>query len=591
MQTGLATYVITLTFGTVMAAVLATLAWSRRNTPGAVPFALAMCAILIATMCRILFSVGAVETVYFWSRLRLVALMYVPAFAMMFVLAYVGHRKWARFPRAWLFLIVPILLSLAIWTHDHWFWTGWSISEVTGTRSEVFAPGLLWRVNLLYSYGCFIALIGLLVRSMMISIQPVRSQTLLLSLGWTVMFVSNMPFAVASLGRYIPNLTNAGFVLGGFFFLTALRRQGFLERVPLALQTVYHSMQDGVIVFDATRRIASVNPTAERILGQSADELIGKPAREAFAHRPDLVERFRGLATTSNQEVEHAGAVYDFSVSPIVENGEPSGHVLVIRDITARKKAEHHAVELAVEHERMRLLAGVIRDTSQELRAPLTAINAAVFQAQRTTSPQDRKDRLAQIEMSTAHMLQIIESLQLLADLDVRTQLNLSEFAVKDWLETLPNAVRELIERRGHRLVREFDRENPLMISGDFYLLRAALQQLLHNAAIYTPVGGTITVRAQRTEGNVEITVIDTGVGMSPEALEAIFTRFPKLNKQRTGSGTGAGVGLSIVKKVIELHGGSISASSTPGKGSAFTIWLPLQGETVAEPRELSLIS
>jgi signal transduction histidine kinase len=167
----------------------------------------------------------------------------------------------------------------------------------------------------------------------------------------------------------------------------------------------------------------------------------------------------------------------------------------------------------------------------------------------------------------------------------------LSEFAVKDWLETLPNAVRELIERRGHRLVREFDRENPLIICGDFYLLRAALQQLLHNAAIYTPVGGTITVRAQRTEGNVEITVIDTGVGMSPEALEAIFTRFPKLNKQRTGSGTGAGVGLSIVKKVIELHGGSISASSTPGKGSAFTIWLPLQGETVAEPRELSLIS
>jgi two-component system phosphate regulon sensor histidine kinase PhoR len=350
-------------------------------------------------------------------------------------------------------------------------------------------------------------------------------------------------------------------------------------------------MQDGVIVFDAARRIASVNPTAERILGQSADELIGKPAREAFAHRPDLVERFRGLATTSNQEVEHSGAVYDFSISPIVENGEPSGHVLVIRDITARKKAEHHAVELAVEHERMRLLAGVIRDTSQELRAPLTAINAAVFQAQRTTSPQDRKDRLAQIEMSTAHMLQIIESLQLLADLDVRTQLNLSEFAVKDWLETLPNAVRELIERRGHRLVREFDRENPLIICGDFYLLRAALQQLLHNAAIYTPVGGTITVRAQRTEGNVEITVIDTGVGMSPEALEAIFTRFPKLNKQRTGSGTGAGVGLSIVKKVIELHGGSISASSTPGKGSAFTIWLPLQGETVAEPRELSLIS
>lgn len=591
MQTGLATYVITLTFGTVMAAVLATLAWSRRTTPGAVPFTLLMCAVMLATTCRILFSVGTTETVYFWSRLRIVALMFVPALAMMFVLAYVGHRKWARFPRAWVFLAIPILLSLAIWTHDHWFWTDWGISEATGTRSEVLTPGLLWRVNLLYSYSCFIALIGLLVRSMMVSIRPVRSQTLLLTLGFTVMFLSNMPFTIATLGRYIPNLTNAGFVVGGFFFLVALRRQGFLERVPLALQTVYQSMQDGVIVFDAARRIASVNPTAERYLGQPAEGLVGRAAREAFAHRPDLVERFRGLSPTDHQEIEHAGFVYDFSISPIIENGEPSGHVLVIRDITARKKAEHHAVELAVEHERMRLLAGVIRDTSQELRTPLTAINAAVFQAQRTSSPQERKDRLAQIEMSTSHMLQIIESLQLLADLDVRTQLSLSEFAVRDWLETLPNAVRELIERRGHRLVREFDRENPLMISGDFYLLRAALQQLLHNAAIYTPVGGTITVRAARVEGNIEITVTDTGVGIYPDALDAIFTHFPKLNKQLASSGAGAGVGLSIVKKVIELHGGSISASSTPGKGSAFTFWLPLQGETVPTPRQLSLSS
>lgn len=589
MQTGLATYVISLTFGTVMAAVLATLAWSRRTTPGAVPFAFMMCAVMVAAASRILFSIGSEDTIYFLSRLRIAALMFVPAFAMMFVLAYVGHRKWARFPHAWTFLVVPILLSLAIWTHDHWFWTEWTVSEATGTRSEIFTPGLLWRVNLLYGYGCFIALIGMLVRSMMVSIRPMRSQTLLLALGFTVMFLSNMPFAIAALGRYLPNLTNAGFVVGSVFFLIALRRQGFLERVPVALQTVYHSMQDGVVVFDTARRITSVNPSAERIIGQSAASLIGKPAREAFGHRPDLVERFRGLASADHQEIEHAGAVYDFSISPIAENGEPSGHVLVIRDITSRKKAEHHAVELAVEHERMRLLAGVIRDTSQELRAPLTAINAAVFQAQRTSSPQERKDRLTQIELSASHMLQIIESLQLLADLDVRTQLSLSEFAVKDWLETLPNAVRELIERRGHRLVREFDRENPIIICGDFYLLRAALQQLLHNAAIYTPVGGTITVRAARVEGNVEITVTDTGVGMYPDALEAIFTKFPKLNRQLASSGAGAGVGLSIVKKVVELHGGSISASSTPGKGSAFTLWLPLHSETVPAPRQMSL--
>ena len=176
MQPGLATYVVMLTFGTALAAILATLAWSRRTTPGAVPFALAMVAVMTASMSRIVFSVGAVEMAYFWARLRIVALLFVPAFALMFVLAYVGRRKWARFPRAWAFLVVPILLSFAIWTHDHWFWTDWHISEVTNTRSEVFTTGLLWGVNLLYAYSCFIVLLGLLVKSPLL--EQLRSLTL-----------------------------------------------------------------------------------------------------------------------------------------------------------------------------------------------------------------------------------------------------------------------------------------------------------------------------------------------------------------------------------------------------------------------------
>jgi PAS domain S-box-containing protein len=577
-------YFITLIVGTVMAAVLATFAWSRRGTPGAVPFALAMLFVMLASASRIVFSIAPETHLYTLARLRLVALGFVPPFALIFVLAYVGHRRWAQPSRAWILLVVPLVLGIGFWTHDQLFWTDWHVSDVGGARNEVMQYGPLWRVNLLYAYGCFIVTFGLLLRALLTAIRPLRSQTMLLIVGWGIVVLSNMPFAIASLGRVVPNLTNLGFVIGGCFFLTALRRQGFLDRIPMALQTVYQQMQDGVAVFDAKRRVVALNPTAERFFGCESAHAVGRPAEQILGRQSGLLADIDGLPGARNTEVVHDDRVYDFSSSPILSEGEPNGHILVIRDITSRKMAEQRSLELALEHERVRLMAAIIRDTSQELRAPLTSINAALFQAQRTTSAHERRDRLAQIEESTAHMTQMIDSLQLLADLDMRTQLSLSEFTVRDWLETLPNAVRELIDRRGHRLLRDFDRDNPIGIHGDFYLLRAALQQLIHNAALYTPAGGTIVVKALRRDGNVEVTVSDTGVGIALDALDAIFLRFTKLHNTHGGGadGSGAGVGLSIVKKVVELHGGSVSAASTPGKGSAFTIRLPLKA--VASP-------
>ena len=582
MQPAIVTYLITLLFSIVMAAMLSTAAWSRRESPGAIPFALAMVMVMLASTNRTMFLLADPENAYLWARLRIVFLSFIPPFATVFVLDYIGFSRWARASRSWPLFVVPLILSILLWTHDGLFFTSWGLTEETGIRTEVQVYGPLWRVNLIYGYGCFIAILGMLLRSMLTSLRPMRSQTLLLIIGWTIMVGSNMPFAILSLGRYIPNLTNVGFVIAGVFFLAALRRQGFLDRVPLALQAVYQSMQDGVIVFDAKHRISAMNPAAERYIGASSSDLVGKVSQEAFAARPDLIERFRGVSELHHVEVTDKDRVFDFDMSPILNQGEHAGNVLVIRDITERRIAEERALVLRLEKERIHLLAGVIRDTSNELRAPLTMISSSVYAAQNAASPQQRKEKLAQIEVSTSHMTQIIDTLQLLADLDVRTTLSLSEFTVRDWLETLPNAVRELIDRRSHRLIREFDKSNPVTLYADFYLLRSALQQLLLNAALYTPEGGLITLKAAQVEDTIEVTVSDNGGGIAPEALEAIFDRFTKLNRTRMQDGSGAGIGLAIVKKVVELHDGTGGAHSVLGKGSDFTMRIPLRAKVVA---------
>jgi two-component system sensor histidine kinase BaeS len=110
---------------------------------------------------------------------------------------------------------------------------------------------------------------------------------------------------------------------------------------------------------------------------------------------------------------------------------------------------------------------------------------------------------------------------------------------------------------------------------GDVTLLRRAVHNLLQNASLYTPEQGQITVRGSREDEDIVIEVEDTGVGIAPQDLKGIFDRFTKVNRARTQDGSGAGLGLAIVRKIAQIHNGTITAESTPGQGSMFRLVVP----------------
>jgi signal transduction histidine kinase len=119
-----------------------------------------------------------------------------------------------------------------------------------------------------------------------------------------------------------------------------------------------------------------------------------------------------------------------------------------------------------------------------------------------------------------------------------------------------------------------------LVVRGDPNRLEQAVQNLVSNAARHTPVGGRIVVSAVRKEDGVVLSVEDTGPGIPPEHLPRIFDRFYKVDVSRTGTAlpSGSGLGLSIVRAIVERHGGRISASNAPAGGARFEIWLPQAG-------------
>ena len=155
-------------------------------------------------------------------------------------------------------------------------------------------------------------------------------------------------------------------------------------------------------------------------------------------------------------------------------------------------------------------------------------------------------------------------------------ELEPSSFAVETSVSDALTLIRERAQRHGIALEREID---PQLgeITADERKFKQILLNLLSNAVKFTPDGGQVGVRARRENSNAVISVRDTGVGIAPEDQAAVFEEFRQVGRDYTRKQEGTGLGLTLTKKLVELHGGKIWLESEPGKGSTFTFSIPIK--------------
>ncbi len=215
-----------------------------------------------------------------------------------------------------------------------------------------------------------------------------------------------------------------------------------------------------------------------------------------------------------------------------------------------------------------------ISNVSHELRTPLAGIRAAAETLQEGALD-DRpaaQEFLGHIQRETDRMTQLVEELLELS----RIESGAAPFAVEpvDASLLVHDTVRRFAqqaERAGIALKSDAP-AGPLLLVGDGERLERALGNLVANAIKFTPAGGEIMLRAAGEDGEVRLSVADTGVGIEPEQQVRVFERFYKADR---GRGGGTGLGLAIVKHIVRAHGGEVSLESRPGRGSTFTIRLP----------------
>jgi PAS domain S-box-containing protein len=362
-------------------------------------------------------------------------------------------------------------------------------------------------------------------------------------------------------------------------------------------RTTLTSIGDAVVVTDAQGRITLLNPVAQALTGWSG-EALGQPidtvfrivnegTRETVESPVSKVIRLGTIVGLANHTVLIAK---DGSELPIDDSGAPIhdargrivGVVLVFRDVTVRRGSER-ALEDAGRRkdEFLAMLA-------HELRNPLAPIRTAAHTLALLGAGDDRVRWVSGvIERQVGLMTRLVDDL-----LDVsritsgKITLHRGTVSVREILAQAVEAARPPAESRGQPLEVDVP-EDAGWVDGDPARLAQAVGNLLDNAIKYTDDGGRIRLRARLEADEVVIVVEDSGVGIDPELLPHVFDLFIQADRSLERKQGGLGLGLTLVRRLVEMHGGCVEAASAgPGLGSAFTIRLPRLAVEAAEPAE-----
>ena len=265
------------------------------------------------------------------------------------------------------------------------------------------------------------------------------------------------------------------------------------------------------------------------------------------------------------------------------EDGKLIGAVNVLVDISDRKRAEDALKE--ADRSKNEFLATL----AHELRNPLAPIRAAVKILQLKSNPTpDSQSALDVIERQTRQMTRLIDDLLDIARITSnKLELRRERIELGEVLNAAVETSRPLIEQRGHKLIVKAPDE-PVHIDGDLVRLAQVISNLLNNSAKYTDRGGRIWLAAAPKRNEAVIKVRDTGMGIPAELLPNIFEMFTQAETTPHRSPGGLGIGLTLVKRLVELHGGTITVQSDgSGKGSEFVVRVPMAASPPAQPETI----
>jgi PAS domain S-box-containing protein len=354
----------------------------------------------------------------------------------------------------------------------------------------------------------------------------------------------------------------------------------------------FDAISEGIALLDLQGRVLRCNQALTQILGKPAEQILGSACHELLRGWPDEPEAvpFTCLPEAGQRrsvELSRGDRWVEVALDAVVgDEGNVSGAVCILSDISDRKQAEGERLQLLGREQAARAeaeTANRLKDeflatVSHELRTPLNAMLGWARLLRTGTLDQATTDRaLEAIERNAKSQSQLIEDL-----LDVSRIVSgklLLDFRPLELVTIIKAAIEIVSSSAEAKSIRIESTLDPAAgpVSGDSVRLQQVVWNLLSNAVKFTPMGGRIEVRLDRVDSSARITVSDSGRGIGANFLPYVFDRFRQADGTYARGYGGLGLGLAIVRHLLEMHGGTVRADSRgEGQGATFTVELPL---------------
>jgi PAS domain S-box-containing protein len=573
-------YIVILLAGSLMGILLLMRIWGVRIIPGAYGLMLAVGCVVewSLTYAMEIFSTNLAEKIL-WAKLEFFGISYVTLGMFIFTMHYSGHGSWLTRTRTALLAIIASLNFMFALTNE-WHHQIWTSIELT--NGLPFGPlnlqhGTMFNVLVIFQYVLITAVTVLFFQIAGRSQSLYRSQSRIMLIGMSFPWLANFMY-VTRLNPYpFLDLTPIALTLTNLFISISFLRYRFMDLRPIAHNSVFNAIKDGVVVLDNKERIVDINPVGTFIF-QNTSELLG---REIKTLLPQWNE---WQASNQHREINHeivvelAGEPLTFSLrttSVVDQRGKRTGRVLLVSDITEQKKAQRQIMEAS------RLKSQLLANLGHDLRSPLGAIiGYAEMLKDGSFGPMTENQVKASSEIldGANQLLSFINNLVGQAQIETgKIVLREYPFDVNEVVGPLLSTLNFHAHKKGLKLIEYIDPSLPPKLVGDQFWLRQIVMNLVHNAVKFTEKG-SVTVRFMKQDSSYwSIQVIDTGIGIPPEAQKRVFEAFEQVDSMENSKQSGFGLGLSIVAKLTSIMNGKIELESEEGKGCTFRVILPLK--------------
>jgi len=340
------------------------------------------------------------------------------------------------------------------------------------------------------------------------------------------------------------------------------------------VDAVINSLTDGLIMIDLEQKIILINPKAQSILNVKEKKIIGKVLSELvnFSKIKELykvLNKTKGHCKEKQCELileESVKRIFEMQTTLVItEAQETIGTLIILHDVSRERLINKMKSEF-------------ITIAAHQLRTPLTGIkwSLEMINANEITK-EEQKEFLDKAYQSNERMIKLVNSLLVVSHLEEgRFVYKFSEIQMEDLIQKIIENFQIQIKSKNIEYI--FDKPKKLLpkIKVDSEKIRMALENLVDNAIKYTPQNGKIIISLKESDKKIEVLIRDTGMGISNDDQERLFTKFFRSEEALKTETSGSGLGLFIVKNIIEAHKGEIWVESKEREGSAFYFTLPI---------------